>query len=424
LNLTIYKKVKDLKYGQNPHQTGAEIGVRIEVEVPPELMVKDPSDAALREFYNILRSYNESEVEFPVKIVNGNPGTINFMEIFRMWKLVKEMDQTFDMPSSAVSKHKVAAGAALGMPMDNIMKRAYCCEDMELSSLATAAIRANNTDPKSAYGGTQAFSRKVDVKTAEALKPYVLDVIVAPDYEPEALEILRKKKGGKIVIAKFDPNYVPPQTVTVVEDDFVFRYNRNDYKVTDELLEDVIGGSLTDEEKRDLKLGAIISKYTKSNKTVYTLDGQSTGIMPCQQSRVDSMKWAGDKSIMWLFRQTPVASDLKLEGKLYEKFQQQRTAVENMLDTRTGTDEKSRTEKIRELICDALEQRGLGYFRSTTCGFLPFEDCIEEARKRGVNVISYPKAPGKGIRFDDIVKKANELNVKLVLFPYRLFEET
>jgi AICAR transformylase/IMP cyclohydrolase PurH len=386
-----YEKVRDLKYGINPHQKPAEVGAR-------------------------------NNVKFPGEFINGNPGTVNTMELLRSMKLVTELDRTFDMPAAAAFKHINPAGAAIAVPLDVVLKRMYFCEDVELSGLSLAYLRADGTDPKSAYGGTVALSRKVDVPTANAIKPRVVDVVVAPDYEPDALAILKKKKDGKMVIAKYDQSYVPPSIVSIVEDDFEFKHERNNYAVTDALLEDVIGKPLSEEEKRDLKVGIVIAKYTKSNKTIYTLDGQSTGIMPCQQSRVDSMRWAGDKSVMWLLRQIPHFSELK-GPKIYDTIQLQTDAVENLLDSKDGSDAKSRKAKVREVIQATLEQRGLPGFRAVTCGFLPFADCVVEAHNHHVGTILYPKVPSIGVRFKDVKKTAEELNIKLCLFPYRLFVE-
>jgi phosphoribosylaminoimidazolecarboxamide formyltransferase/IMP cyclohydrolase len=388
-----YKKVRDLKYGQNPHQNGAEFGI--------------------------------VNGECPLKFLNGNPGIVNAMEAVRGYKLVRALDVAFDMPAAAVLKHKNPAGAAIAVPLDDVMRRTYFCEDKKLSKLSTAYLRADGTDPKSAYGGTIALSREVDVPTALAIRPRVVDVVVAPAYQEEAFNILKEKKDGKLVIATFNPNYAPSKTVVVREDDIEFRFNRNDYTVNDALLEDVVGAPLTAEEKRDIKVGVVIAKYTKSNKTIYVLDGQSAGIMPCQQSRVDSMRWAGDKAVNWLFRQSQRVESIDVSKlKLYDKIEKQTGDITKMFDGKTSSGFSTRTEIIRDTIRDMLKYREKGNFNAVTCGFLPFEDCVTEAYNHGVGTIAYPKAPGKGIRFENVAESAKSKNMKLCLFPYRLFEET
>lgn len=382
----------ELKYGENPNQKPAKV--------------------------TSIQGVVESWEGLPFEVVNGTPGVVNIKESLRGWKLVKELDETFDLPAAAALKHINPAGAAIAVELDDVLKEAYFCGKKEISPLATAYYRADGTDPKSAYGGTVCLSRKVDYATALALKSRVVDVIVAPEFEQEALELISKKKEGKIVILKMDPKYMASEKVKVVEDDLAFEFDRNDYKVTDELLTDC-RTELSDDAKRDLKVGVVIAKYTKSNKTIYTLDGQSTGIMACQQSRVDSMRWAGDKSTIWLLRQHHKVLGIKKDEKLtmYERISEQTKAIENMLDGKTKADKAQTIEAL-------LEQRNFDSFRAVTCGFLPFADCVDEANMHGVGTILYPKVPVKGVRFDEIAKCADECSINLVLFPYRLFLES
>ncbi|MDD5181595.1 MAG: hypothetical protein PHC66_00285 [Candidatus Nanoarchaeia archaeon] len=366
-------------------------------------------------------SMRMSKKGYPIEILNGNPGTVNLLEALRGIGLVAEIDKTFDMPAAAALKHKNAAGAAIGLPLDDVYKNIYFCADKKLTQLAAAYLRAEGTDPKSAYGGTTCLSRTIDVPTALEMKKRVIDVVVAPGYEPEALEILKKKKESRMVIIQYDPKYELPPQHTINEGDVEFTFDRDNYKVTNELLEDVVGAPLTENETRDLKLGAVIAKYTKSNKTIYTIDGQTAGVMPGQMSRVDSIRWAGEKSIMWLLRQSEEVQNIKpiadkLSKSMYDKIQLQTQIVETFLNGKT------KTEK-RVMIKDVMENRKWDSFRATTCGFLPFVDNITEAYNNCVGSILYPKAPSKGIRFPEISEEAKKVGIKLCLFPYRLFRE-
>jgi AICAR transformylase/IMP cyclohydrolase PurH len=386
----MYQKVLELRQGQNPHQTKAWAGIRGGIE------------------------------KFPVTILNGKPGAINMMEIWRGADVVTELSQTFSGKEAAVVlKHKIPAGSAIGLSLDPVQKQMYFCKQDNPSTLAAAYYRAEGTDPIASYGGTVVFSHEVDESAARAMRFRYTDVIAAPGFAPEAFEMLKGKKDGRIVLATFDPFYQPPLNELVEDQGRALGYERSDYTVTDDLLEDVVGGQLTDDQRRDLKLAVVVSKYVKSNSTVYALDGQTTGIMGGQQSRADSIAWAGEKSLIWLARQMPkvLALDVDDLKDYHQKVHAKVARVKKLFDGASSRKKRRRIEKL-------LRLRKIPGFRIATDGNMPFEDNIEMVNRYGGKVVLDPKVPAKGKRSDEIDAAAKKHGIIRVRFPYRMFCET
>ncbi len=268
----------ELKYGCNPNQK------------PSKIYMKDGSD-------------------LPITILNGRPGYINFLDAFNSWQLVKEIKEATGMPAATSFKHVSPTSAAVGVPMSDALKKACFVDDIEGlddSAIATAYARARGTDRMCSFGDWIALSDVCDVTTANLIKREVSDGIIAPGYEPEALEILKSKKKGNYNVVQIDPNYVPNPQETKDVYGVTFEQGRNDFKVTDETFANIVTEKkeLPAEAKRDLTIALLTLKYTQSNSVCYVVDGQAIGVGAGQQSRIHCTRLAGDKADHWLLRQT------------------------------------------------------------------------------------------------------------------------
>ena len=280
----------ELKYGCNPNQK------------PSKIYMKDGSD-------------------LPITILNGRPGYINFLDAFNSWQLVKEIKEATGMPAATSFKHVSPTSAAVGVPMSDALKKACFVDDIEGlddSAIATAYARARGTDRMCSFGDWIALSDVCDVTTANLIKREVSDGIIAPGYEPEALEILKSKKKGNYNVVQIDPNYVPNPQETKDVYGVTFEQGRNDFKVTDETFANIVTEKkeLPAEAKRDLTIALLTLKYTQSNSVCYVVDGQAIGVGAGQQSRIHCTRLAGDKADHWLLRQTEQVLNLPFKDSV------------------------------------------------------------------------------------------------------------
>ena len=273
----------ELKYGCNPHQARAEA-----------------------------RTAGAS----PFELLNGRPSLINMLDALNAWQLVREASQALGLPAAASFKHVSPAGAAVALPLPEDLARVYEVDASTLTPTATAYVRARGADPKSSFGDFVAVSGVVDEPTARFLKTLVSDGIIAPGFEPAALEILRAKKKGAFIVVRSDPDYEAPSRESRELFGVTLEQDRNDARISGALLEDVVCGALDDEARRDLLLGLVTLKYTQSNSVGYVLDGQLIGIGAGQQSRIDCTKLAGAKADAWHLQRHPRVLGLRFKDSV------------------------------------------------------------------------------------------------------------
>ncbi|MFP4051991.1 MAG: phosphoribosylaminoimidazolecarboxamide formyltransferase [Thermoplasmata archaeon] len=384
----------DLKYGVNPRQKNAKI-------------------------------YMEDGKDFPFEILNGKPGYINFMDALNSWQLVKEMKQSLNMPSAASFKHVSPAGAAVGKPLSESLKKAYFVEDMDLSPLASAYVRARGADRVSSFGDWAALSDEVDVSTAKVLRKEVSDGIIAPRFTDEALKILKKKKGGNYNIIQMDENYSPEGNETRDIFGITFEQQRRDEVPGYDDLKEIVteNKDLPEEAKRDLVISMITLKYTQSNSVCYVYDGQVIGNGAGQQSRIHCTRLAGDKADKWFLMQHPDLLDLKFRDGT--KRSEKDNAVDNYLrDDLTDKElkywEKS-IEKVPERLTKEEKEEWLSKFDDVCLGsdaFFPFRDNIDRAHRSGVK---YIVQPGGSIRDDVVIEACDEYDMVMAFSGMRLF---
>ena len=389
-------KELELKYGCNPNQKPASISV---------------SDGR----------------DLPIEILGGKPGYINLLDAFNSWQLVKELKEATGLPAAASFKHVSPAGAAVGLPLSDTDKAIYFVDaDAELSPIACAYIRARGADRLCSYGDWAALSDTCDAATAAYLKPEVSDGIIAPDFTPEALEILRSKKKGGYNIVKIDPNYVP--AVQEHKDVFgiTFEQGRNNYKIDESLLTTLVteNKELPDSAKIDMIVALITLKYTQSNSVCYVKDGQAIGVGAGQQSRIHCTRLAGSKADNWYLRQHPKTLGLQFLDSI------RRPDRDNAIDVylsdeyedvlRDGVWEN--TFKVKPEPLTAEEKKAwIATQSGVTVGsdaFFPFGDNVERARKSGVQYIA---EPGGSIRDDNVIATANKYGITMAFTGMRLF---
>lgn len=388
----------ELKYGCNPNQK------------PAKIYMADGSD-------------------LPLEILNGRPGYINFLDAFNSWQLVKELKESLGLPAATSFKHVSPTSAAVAVPMSETLKKACFVDDIEgldESPLATAYARARGTDRMSSFGDFIALSDVCDVTTAKIISREVSDGIIAPGYEPEALEILKKKKKGNYNIIKIDPEYVPEKQERKQVFGITFEQGRNDYMVKPEDLTEIVtkNKELTEEAKRDLIIALITLKYTQSNSVCYTKDGQAIGVGAGQQSRIHCTRLAGDKADFWHLRQADKVINLPFRDDIG------RAVRDNTIDVylgyeyedilRDGTWETLFTEKPEPFTKE--EQRAyLDTITGVSLGsdaFFPFGDNIERAKKSGVKYIA---EPGGSVRDEQVIETCDNYNMVTVFTGMRLF---
>ena len=368
-----------------------------------------------------------NEGELPITVLNGQPGYINFLDAFNGWQLVNELKKATGLPAATSFKHVSPAGAAVGLPMDDVLKKIYWVDDLgELSPLACAYARARGADRMSSFGDFISLSDVCDVSTAKIIKREVSDGVIAPGYEPEALEILKAKKKGNYNVIQIDPNYVPAPIEHKEVFGITFEQGRNELKVDDELLANVVTDNkeIPELAKIDLIISLITLKYTQSNSVCFAKGGQAIGIGARQQSRIHCTRLAGSKADNWYLRQCPKVLDLQFVDKIG------RADRDNAIDLYIGEDymdvladgawekifkvkpEVFTREEKREWL-DGMQDVALG-----SDAFFPFGDNIERAHKSGVK---YVAQPGGSIRDDNVIETCNKYGMAMAFTGIRLF---
>ena len=369
------------------------------------------------------------EGELPITVLNGRPGYINFLDALNSWQLVKELKAATGMPSAASFKHVSPAGAAIGLPLSDTLKRIYFVDDVkvELSPLACAYARARGADRMCSYGDFVALSDTCDAATATLIKREVSDGVIAPGYTPEALDILKQKRKGTYNVIQIDANYVPAPIERRQIFGITFEQGRNDIKLDDDLLFMHIptkNKHFSDEAKRDLIIALIILKYTQSNSVCYVKDGQAIGIGAGQQSRIHCTRLAGQKADIWWLRQCPKVMDLPFKEDI------RRADRDNTIDQYIG-------DEYEDLLQDGTWQQ---FFTTTPApltadekkawiaqnkevalgsdAFFPFGDNIERAHKSGV---AYIAQAGGSIRDDHVIETCDKYDIAMAMTGVRLF---
>jgi phosphoribosylaminoimidazolecarboxamide formyltransferase/IMP cyclohydrolase len=383
-----------LRYGTNPNQ------------VPARVFMEDGND-------------------LPITVLGGSPGYINLLDALNAWQLVRELRQTVGQPAAASFKHVSPSGVAVAVPLSDILKKIYFVDDMELSPLATAYARARGVDRMSSFGDFIALSDTVDVSTARLISREVSDGVIAPAYEPEALEILKKKKQGKYAVIQIDPAYKPQDTETREVFGVSMEQRRNDRLVTrDDFMniltqcKDLPGSAI-----RDMFIAWITLKFTQSNSVCYVTDGQTIGVGAGQQSRVHCARLAGSKADLWRLRQHP--SVLALRFKEGIKRPDRDNAIDQFLQPDITDAEKKNWSSVFTQIPDQLtnEERrtwldGLSDVVLGSDAFFPFRDSIDRAAKSGVKFVLQP---GGSNRDEDVIGACDEYGMTMVFSGLRLF---
>ena len=373
------------------------------------------------------RIFMEGDRELPIQVLCGKPGYINFLDAFNGWQLVRELKKATGLPAATSFKHVSPAGAAVGLPMDEILRKIYWVDDMgELSPLACAYARARGADRMSSFGDFIALSDVCDVDTARIIKREVSDGVIAPGYEPEALEILKEKKKGNYNVIQIDPDYVPDAIEHKQVFGITFEQGRNDLDINEELLSNVVTDvkEIPESAKRDLLISLITLKYTQSNSVCYVKDGQAIGIGAGQQSRVHCTRLAGQKADNWFLRQAPQVLNLKFVDGI------KRADRDNAIDVYIGEEYMDvladgvweKTFKEKPPVFTREEKRAwLDQMQGVALGsdaFFPFGDNIDRAYKSGVKYIA---EPGGSVRDDQGIETCNQYGMAMAFTGIRLF---
>ena len=388
-------KELELKYGCNPNQKPARIYMQ--------------------------------EGELPITVLNGRPGYINFLDALNGWQLVKELKEATGMPAATSFKHVSPAGAAVGLPLSDTLKKIYWVDDLEeLSPLACAYARARGTDRMSSFGDWIALSDVCDVPTAKLIKREVSDGIIAPGYTDEALEILKSKRKGTYNIVAIDENYVPAPVEHKDVFGVTFEQGRNELKIDASSLDNIVteNKDLPESAKRDLIISLITLKYTQSNSVCYAKDGQTIGVGAGQQSRIHCTRLAGNKADIWHLRQHPKVLGLDFIDSISRPNRDNAIDVyiSDEYEDVIGDDVWQNTFKTRpEVLTKEEKQAWLSQFHDVSLGsdaFFPFDDNIERARRSGV---SYIVQPGGSIRDDIVIDCCNKHGLVMAFTGIRLF---
>ncbi len=389
-------KELELKYGCNPNQK------------PSRIYMRDGS-------------------ELPIRVLCGKPGYINFLDAFNGWQLVRELKEATGLPAATSFKHVSPAGAAVGLPMTDVLKKIYWVDDLgELSPLACAYARARGADRMSSFGDFISLSDVCDADTARLIKREVSDGVIAPGYEPEALEILKTKKNGNYNVIQIDPDYEPEEIERKQVFGVVFEQGHNNLKIGPDLLKNIVTANkeLPETAVRDLIISLITLKYTQSNSVCYVKDGQAIGIGAGQQSRVHCTRLAGNKADNWYLRQAPQVLSLPFKPGI------KRADRDNAIDVYIGDDpmdvladgrwEQTFTEKPalftreeKRAWLDGLTDVALG-----SDAFFPFGDNIDRAYKSGVK---YVAQPGGSVRDDQVISVCDQYGMVMAFTGIRLF---
>ena len=384
-----------LKYGCNPNQK------------PSRIFMKDGA-------------------ELPIEVLSGRPGYINFLDAFNSWQLVKELKEATGLPAAASFKHVSPAGAAVGLPLSDVLRRIYFVDDAELSPLACAYARARGADRMSSYGDFIALSDCCDVPTVKLIAREVSDGVIAPDYTEEALAILKSKRKGSYNIIKIDPSYNPAPIEHKDVYGITFEQGRNELKIDETLLSNVITANkeIPADAKRDLIISLIALKYTQSNSVCYVKDGQAIGIGAGQQSRIHCTRLAGNKADIWWLRQHEKVLNLPFKEGI------RRADRDNAIDVYISEDYEDvigddvwqatfteqpapLTREEKRAWLDKLTGVALG-----SDAFFPFGDNIERAHRSGV---CYIAQPGGSIRDDHVIETCNKYDIAMAFTGIRLF---
>ena len=372
------------------------------------------------------RIYME-EGELPIQVLNGKPGYINFLDAFNGWQLVSELKKATGLPAATSFKHVSPAGAAVGLPLSDTLAKIYWVDDLgELSPLACAYARARGADRMSSYGDFIALSDVCDVSTANMIKREVSDGVIAPGYEPEALEILKSKKRGNYNVIQIDPAYVLAPIEKKQVFGITFEQGRNELNIDDKFFDNIVteNKELTEEAKRDLAISMITLKYTQSNSVCYVKDGQAIGIGAGQQSRIHCTRLAGQKADNWWLRQSPQVMGLQFKDEI------RRADRDNAIDIYMGDEYMDvladgvweNTFKVKPEVFTREEKRAwLDKLTDVALGsdaFFPFGDNIERAHKSGVKYIAQP---GGSIRDDNVIDTCNKYGIEMSFTGIRLF---
>ncbi|MBO4584874.1 MAG: phosphoribosylaminoimidazolecarboxamide formyltransferase [Clostridia bacterium] len=366
------------------------------------------------------------EGELPVEVLNGRPGYINFLDAFNSWQLVKELKAALGLPAAASFKHVSPAGAAVGLPLSDTLRKIYFTGDGELSPLACAYARARGADRMSSFGDWIALSDVCDLSTAKLIQHEVSDGVIAPGYDADALEVLKSKRKGGYNIVKIDPDYVPPKAETKQVFGVYFEQGRNELKIDEKLLENVVTANkeLPESAKRDLIVALITLKYTQSNSVCYAKDGQAIGVGAGQQSRIHCTRLAGTKADNWHLRQHPKVLALPFREDIARPNRDNAIDVyisefyEDVIgdgvwqECFTRQPEPLTPAEKREFL-DGVSGVSLG-----SDAFFPFGDNIERAVKSGVRYIS---EPGGSIRDDQVIATCDRFGVTMAFSGVRLF---
>lgn len=373
------------------------------------------------------RIYRKDGNELPIQVLSGRPGYINFLDALNGWQLVKELKEATGLPAAASFKHVSPAGAAVGLPLNETLAKIYWVEDLgELSPLACAYARARGADRMSSFGDFISLSDICDTATAKIVKREVSDGIIAPGFEPEALEILKSKKNGNYNILQIDPEYKPEPIERKQVYGIVFEQGRNELKIEESLLENVVteNKEIPDSAKIDLLISLITLKYTQSNSVCFVKDGQAIGIGAGQQSRVHCTRLAGSKADNWFLRQAPQVLNLPFKDNI------RRADRDNAIDNYIGEDymdvlSDGRWENIFSVkppVFTAEEKRAwLDQMQEVALGsdaFFPFGDNIDRAYKSGVK---YVAQPGGSVRDDQVIETCNKYGMAMAFTGIRLF---
>ena len=387
----------ELKYGCNPNQK------------PARIYMKDGS-------------------ELPIKVLNGRPGYINFLDAFNSWQLVKELKDILGFPAVTSFKHVSPTSAAVGLPLDEKLKKACFVTDvkgLDESPLACAYARARGTDRMSSFGDWVALSDVCDVTTAKMIKREVSDGIIAPGYEPEALEILKQKKNGGYNIVEVDPEYVPAAQETKEVFGITFEQGHNFFRIDEDLLKNIVteNKELPESAKRDLIISLITLKYTQSNSVCYAYDGQAIGVGAGQQSRIHCTRLAGQKADTWFLRQADKVLNLP-----FKKLG--RPEKDNVIDSYINQNEEDVCAEgnwqkyFTEQPAPFTKEEQAAYLATKTGvslgsdAFFPFGDNIERAHRSGV---SYIAEPGGSVRDDDVIATCDRYGITMAFTGMRLF---
>lgn len=372
------------------------------------------------------RIYME-EGELPIQVLNGKPGYINFLDAFNGWQLVSELKKATGLPAATSFKHVSPAGAAVGLPLSDTLAKIYWVDDLgELSPLACAYARARGADRMSSYGDFIALSDVCDVSTANMIKREVSDGVIAPGYEPEALEILKSKKRGNYNVIQIDPAYIPAPIEKKQVFGITFEQGRNELNIDDKFFDNIVteNKELTEEAKRDLAISMITLKYTQSNSVCYVKDGQAVGIGAGQQSRIHCTRLAGQKADNWWLRQSPQVMGLQFKDEI------RRADRDNAIDIYMGDEYMDvladgvweNTFKVKPEVFTREEKRAwLDKLTDVALGsdaFFPFGDNIERAHKSGVKYIAQP---GGSIRDDNVIETCDKYGIEMSFTGIRLF---